>query len=166
MDWGKPVDDTSSAFQNLISSVVGDLDDDYFEVKRQNDAIALNDIMRDLQEVLMSENTPQPDISMKYLFIDEFQDSDLSQIMVAALLVRSACTSVFTAIKSTPVTPQSTMRFRAFPPPPPQPTTLMEAAGRSSISISNTGKSPFCFALCSLFASRLYLASLTCGRCA
>ena len=77
MDWGKPVDDTSSAFQNLISSVVGDLDDDYFEVKRQNDAIALNDIMRDLQEVLMSENTPQPDISMKYLFIDEFQDSDL-----------------------------------------------------------------------------------------
>ena len=25
---------------------------------------------------------------MKYLFIDEFQDSDLSQIMVAALLVK------------------------------------------------------------------------------
>lgn len=95
MNWGKPIDDTSSTFQNLISSVVGNLDDDYFEVKRQNDAIALNDIMRDLQEVLMSENTPQPDISMKYLFIDEFQDSDLSQIMVAALLVKLLGTKLF-----------------------------------------------------------------------
>ena len=64
-------------------------------------------------------------------------------IIVAARLVRSACTSVFTAMKSTPTTPQSTMRLSAFPPPPPHPTTLMEAAGRSSISISNTGNPPF-----------------------
>ena len=48
----------------------------------------MNDIMRDLQEVLMSQNTPEPDLSMKYLFIDEFQDSDLSQIKVAAMLVK------------------------------------------------------------------------------
>lgn len=44
--------------------------------------------MRDLQEVLMDKNTPEPDLSMKYLFIDEFQDSDLSQIKVATILVR------------------------------------------------------------------------------
>ena len=42
--------------------------------------------MRDLQEVLMSEELPETDLSMKYLFIDEFQDSDLSQIKVACLL--------------------------------------------------------------------------------
>lgn len=88
MDWGKPVDPTSVAFHDLISSVVGDLDDNYFEIKRRNDAIALNDIMRDLQEVLMRKDTPHPDISMKYLFVDEFQDSDLSQIMVAAQMVK------------------------------------------------------------------------------
>ena len=64
-------------------------------------------------------------------------------IRVAALLVRSACTSVLTAMKSTPLTPQSIIRFSAFPPPPPQPTTFMDAAGRSSISISNTGESSF-----------------------
>lgn len=88
MNWGQPADDKSIAFQNLISKVVEELDDDYFEIKRKKDAIALNDIMRDLQEVLMSPNTPQPDLSMKYLFIDEFQDSDLSQIKVAAMLVK------------------------------------------------------------------------------
>lgn len=88
MDWGKPADEVSAPFHNLISSVVEDLDDDYFEIKRLNDAISVNDIMRDLQEVLMSDTLPQPDMSMKYLFIDEFQDSDLSQIKVATLLVK------------------------------------------------------------------------------
>lgn len=88
MDWGNPADDISAPFHNLISSVVEDLDDDYFEIKRLNDAISVNDIMRDLQEVLMSDTLPQPDMSMKYLFIDEFQDSDLSQIKVATLLVK------------------------------------------------------------------------------
>lgn len=88
MKWGKAKDDISAPFQNLISNVIGELDDDYFEIKRQNDAVSVNDIMRDLQEVLMGENTPPSDLTMKYLFIDEFQDSDLSQIMVAALLVK------------------------------------------------------------------------------
>lgn len=88
MDWGSPDDEVSAPFHNLISSVVEDLDDNYFEIKRQNDAISVNDIMRDLQEVLMSDTLPQPDMSMKYLFIDEFQDSDLSQIKVATLLVK------------------------------------------------------------------------------
>lgn len=88
MNWGKPADENSEPFHKLISSVVEDLDDDYFEIKRKNDAISVNDIMRDLQEVLLSDTLPQPDLSMKYLFIDEFQDSDLSQIKVAALLVK------------------------------------------------------------------------------
>lgn len=88
MNWGNASDENSKAFHNLISSVVVDLDDDYFDIKRLNDAISVNDIMRDLQEVLMSDTLPQPDMSMKYLFIDEFQDSDLSQIKVATLLVK------------------------------------------------------------------------------
>lgn len=88
VNWGDPIDRNSELFHNLISSVVEELDDDYFEIKRKNDAISVNDIMRDLQEVLLSDTLPRPDLSMKYLFIDEFQDSDLSQIKVAALLVK------------------------------------------------------------------------------
>lgn len=89
MDWGVPADKNSAPFHKVISSALEDLDEDYFEVKCLNDAISVNDIMRDLQEILMQDDTlPHPDISMKYLFIDEFQDSDLSQIKVAALLVK------------------------------------------------------------------------------
>ena len=95
MDWGEAVDDNSAAFQGLISSIVDTLDDDYFEIKRQNDAIGVNDIMRDLQEILMADDLLMPDISMKYLFIDEFQDSDLAQIQVAALFVKLLGTKLF-----------------------------------------------------------------------
>jgi len=88
MNWGNPVNDSAKAFQNLMKQAVIDLDEEYFDIKRGQDAISVNDIMRDLQEVLMSSSLPQPDLSMKYLFIDEFQDSDLAQIKVATLLVK------------------------------------------------------------------------------
>lgn len=95
MDWGKAYDKGSEAFHKLLSGMVEELDDEYFDLKRQRDAVGLNDIMRDLQEVLLSGNTPAPDISMKYLFIDEFQDSDLSQIMVANLLSKKMNSKLF-----------------------------------------------------------------------
>ena len=88
MDWGEPVDDESKSFHKVITETIPKLDDKYFAVKRKNDGVGLDDIMRDLQEVLTSEYLPKPDISMKYLFIDEFQDSDLSQIKVACYFVK------------------------------------------------------------------------------
>ena len=88
MDWGKPIDTDSEPFQKVITSILNRLDDEYFEIKRKKEAIAIDDIMRDLQEVLQGEELPNPDITMKYLFIDEFQDSDLSQIMVACLMIK------------------------------------------------------------------------------
>ena len=39
----------------------------------------------------------------------------------------SACASVLTAMNSTPLRPDSTMRLTAFVPPPPTPTTLITA---------------------------------------
>lgn len=88
MDWGSPANEKSEAFHELLSLIVEELDEKYFEIKRQNDAISLNDMMRDLQEVLMSDGLPFPDLNMKYLFIDEFQDSDLAQIKVAVLFAK------------------------------------------------------------------------------
>ena len=86
MDWGQPVDEGSGNFHMIIQDMVQNLDDQYFDLKRKEEAISVNDIMRDLQELLMTGDLPETDISMKYLFIDEFQDSDLSQIKVACLL--------------------------------------------------------------------------------
>ncbi|SNU04618.1 Superfamily I DNA or RNA helicase [Lachnospiraceae bacterium] len=88
MDWGIPVDERSQVFQNLMIKLVKRLDDDFFDIKRNNDAISLNDIMRDLQEILLGQNLSLPDITMKYLFIDEFQDSDISQIVVACCMAK------------------------------------------------------------------------------
>lgn len=88
MDWGKANDDDSEPFQRVMTSILKRLDDEYFDIKRKNEAVAIDDVMRDLQEVLQEPILPNPDLSMKYLFIDEFQDSDLSQIMVACLMIK------------------------------------------------------------------------------
>ena len=42
-------------------------------------------------------------------------------------VISSACASVLTAMNSTPLRPDSTMRLTAFVPPPPTPTTLITA---------------------------------------
>ena len=46
-------------------------------------------------------------------------------ILTSASHTSSCCTSVLTAMNSTPLTPESTMRFTALVPAPPIPTTLM-----------------------------------------
>ena len=48
-------------------------------------------------------------------------------ILTSASVSSSACASVLTAMNSTPVRPDSTMRLTAFVPPPPTPTTLITA---------------------------------------
>ena len=88
MDWGAPLDERSQVFQNLMIKLVERLDEEFFEIKRGNEAISLNDIMRDLQEILLGKSLSLPDITMKYLFIDEFQDSDISQIVVACCMAK------------------------------------------------------------------------------
>ena len=108
MDWGDPVNPDSASFHRIITDVIRKLDEQYFDIKRKNDAVSVDDIMRDLQEVLMDENLPKPDLTMKFLFIDEFQDSDLSQIKVACLLIKLLGPALFVVgdIK------QSIYRFR------------------------------------------------------
>ena len=94
MIWGDP-EEGSECFQNIVSDLVVELDEKYLDVKRKNEAIAVDDIMRDLQGVLEGNVLPATDISMKYLFIDEFQDSDLSQIRVACQFVKLLGAALF-----------------------------------------------------------------------
>jgi ATP-dependent exoDNAse (exonuclease V) beta subunit len=95
MEWGKPSCSNSFSFHELIASAFNNLDERYLEIKQQNDAVSLNDVMRDLQEVLMGRSLPKVDISMKYLFIDEFQDADFSQINVATILSKLLDATLF-----------------------------------------------------------------------
>lgn len=88
MDWGKPSEPIAAPLQKVVSSIIEELDDGYFEVKRQNNAVDIDDIMRDLQKVLTDGELPAADVKIKYLFVDEFQDSDLSQIQIACTLAK------------------------------------------------------------------------------
>ena len=55
-------------------------------------------------------------------------------ILVVALELFSAFASVFTAIYSIFLTPAFTMQFRALPPPPPTPITLIFTCGSNASS--------------------------------
>lgn len=88
MDWGAPSEPIAAPLQKVVSSIMEELDDEYFEVKRQNNAVDIDDIMRDLQKVLTDGELPVADVKIEYLFVDEFQDSDLSQIQIACTLAR------------------------------------------------------------------------------
>lgn len=46
MDWGQAIDEYSQPFQNVMTGLIEELDWRYFELKRNKDAIGLNDIMR------------------------------------------------------------------------------------------------------------------------
>lgn len=86
MDWGKPINEDSKNFDRILRKIIPELDSQYFDLKRSEESVAINDIMRDLQGILSKGRLPDTDLSMKYLFIDEFQDTDVSQIEVACLL--------------------------------------------------------------------------------
>ncbi len=106
LKWGETFpNEESNKFGKFAKEIIPKLDDEFFEVKRKMDAISLSDIIRDLQMVLGefikqkerddASESPLSGLGMKYLFIDEFQDTDLSQIDVANQLVKLTGTKLF-----------------------------------------------------------------------
>lgn len=89
MKWGQGIDEASDKFQRASLAVFEKLDDEYLQLKQKNNAIALNDILRDLGEVLETADRTLSDLTIRYLFVDEFQDSDNSQIKVLCWLVKN-----------------------------------------------------------------------------
>ncbi len=69
MDWGAPKNENSELFHEVISDTIPSLDEAFLDIKRNNNGVGLDDIMRDLQEVFNSDYLPRPDLTMKYLFI-------------------------------------------------------------------------------------------------
>ena len=87
MNWGETYNEESRPMHHFLTNMLSKIDDSYLSLKKESNAVGINDIMRDLDENLSREILPLPNFSMKYLFIDEFQDSDLSQISVALRFV-------------------------------------------------------------------------------
>ena len=106
MDWGKP-SDRSEILQSVLRDVVCSIDKYYSPLKIKYSSTSLSDIVRDLDSVVR----PYPSIQklpFKYLFVDEFQDSDNAQISVVTKIASFFGISIFVVgdIK------QSIYRFR------------------------------------------------------
>lgn len=96
IDWGMPENQDSEILHRTVSSVFGELCTRYNKLKAQNDAIEVNDIVRTLDAILSSGVVPTlKSHPLKYLFVDEFQDSDNSQIRTIAWMQKNQNLNLF-----------------------------------------------------------------------
>lgn len=87
MDWGRPTDTASIKLQETLKKSLGVLVERYNELKLKKDAIAVGDIVRELQNIMAyGEKMSLKHMTLKYLFVDEFQDSDNAQIRSMTML--------------------------------------------------------------------------------
>lgn len=94
LDWGKVDEGVPSLIQRMLIETITGLDEDYRSLKTENNAVTLNDIIRDLESILESTED-MGSIKIKYLFVDEFQDSDDSQIRVLLKIAKVLDPSLF-----------------------------------------------------------------------
>ena len=96
LDWGMSADSDSDALQETLKSIFAEICDRYNRLKKQTDSIAVNDIVRELDRILFAGNElVQKSHHFRYLFVDEFQDSDNSQIRSIAWLQKNGNLRLF-----------------------------------------------------------------------
>lgn len=90
MNWGKGSNPDAEHFQETIKEIIRTLSVEYAEAKRANDAVTLQDLKRDINTFLplAIKNKVIAECGFKYLFVDEFQDSDNSQIFMLGELTK------------------------------------------------------------------------------
>ena len=97
LNWGRGVSADSQKFQSALTQIISILADRYDEAKSKQDAVTLQDMKRDLNACLPTsiEQNVLTDIGFKYLFVDEFQDSDNSQIALLVDIARGFGVNLF-----------------------------------------------------------------------
>lgn len=97
MNWGKDADDSViRTFQNVIRAVLDKFESKYGELKFNTNAISINDLFFDFGHFLLDKKIVCDGLDVKYLFVDEFQDTDATQIRTFASLVKSVGAKLFT----------------------------------------------------------------------
>jgi len=90
LDWGNAADQESLNTHNVLRSAFTKLGKRYNELKLLENAIAVEDIIRELRRIFSSNmNVAVKGRPIKYLFVDEFQDTDDAQIATVAWLVKT-----------------------------------------------------------------------------
>lgn len=106
IDWGESHHD-SLKVHDLIRYVLPKIDRELLKIKLIRDSVSLDDLSRELNSALKTENKSNIP-NLKYLFVDEFQDTDNDQIELFTNLIREYGISSF--IVGDPK--QSIYRFR------------------------------------------------------
>jgi ATP-dependent exoDNAse (exonuclease V) beta subunit len=115
-DWGT-TDDNSKTIHEIIKKIFKDLEQEFSEIKRLENAVSLKDITRELDYIIKANPANKKGTNLqiegkikpiKYLFVDEFQDTDNTQIDLLVWVYKNLNTRVFVVgdIK------QSIYRFR------------------------------------------------------
>lgn len=96
MNWGKDVsNDVAKTFQNMVRAVLDKFESQYSELKLNNNAISINDLFFDFGHFLLEKKIVCDGLDIKFLFVDEFQDTDATQIRTFASLVKSIGAKLF-----------------------------------------------------------------------
>lgn len=95
-NWGNADNEPIVAnFQKIIKAVLGEFEEKYRQLKLVENAISINDLFFDFGHYLLENKLNCDGLDMKYLFVDEFQDTDATQICTFASLVQSIGASLF-----------------------------------------------------------------------
>lgn len=95
-NWGNADNEPIVAnFQKIIKAVLGEFEEKYRQLKLDENAISINDLFFDFGHYLLENKLNCDGLDMKYLFVDEFQDTDATQICTFASLVQSIGASLF-----------------------------------------------------------------------
>lgn len=94
-DWGKAGDPATENFQKILRNVLSSFEEKYRQLKLDENAISINDLFFDFGHFLLDEKLSCDGLKLKYLFVDEFQDTDATQIRTFARLVRTVKARLF-----------------------------------------------------------------------
>lgn len=95
-DWGDRKNEPAlTNFQDIIKAVLEEFEEKYSQLKLDENAISIHDLFFDFGHDLLAGKVDCKGLNMKYLFVDEFQDTDATQIRTFAGLVQRIGAKLF-----------------------------------------------------------------------
>lgn len=95
-DWGSMEQETAAAnFQRILCTVLKRFEGRYGQLKLDSNAISINDLFFDFGHYLLNKRLDCNGLDMRYLFVDEFQDTDATQIRTFASLAQTIGARLF-----------------------------------------------------------------------